>query len=243
MRSNRRILFFCTILIGTIVAVLASSACDDKDGVFTGGASNKYQATTAKSVRVKSGQKLNAGIFARIDAGLDRLFEIAESKPNNYQVDNKHNAYDVWLFPRSLKCDNPAIITSIYAAEWDQHPDFDKDKRPGKTLICFAGMMFRGGNGTPQQTTPGMLVVDDAGVMETIVRYEGEHNVLLEEDYPRFLETIGPHQHPLLGDGNGLTAFVDERYEAFMIDLPRAVDAADGLRIEKGSRVCILVTK
>ena len=191
-----------TILISVLMFLtLAAVGCGDDKGVFHGEIYEKHRTITAKGVQVRSGQEIPTALLPEIDAGLDDLFRIAAGPPNGYAGFSTHANYTVWLMPRSPKCVNPSFLidashTVYEGSEWDKNPD------PEICELCVAGMLILNG------TLPGMMVADDLGQMRTIVRYEGEHNLLLEVDRERFAATqyhIGPNSgHPILGEGESL---------------------------------------
>jgi hypothetical protein len=91
---------------------------------------------------------------------------------------------------------------------YDNDPNgWDKDPRPGHTMICVAGFMTRVG-AKPDGFDlggDGMAIVDgDTQTMLNVVRYEGEHNLLLEVDKAKFAATqyhTGSNGgHPILPD-------------------------------------------
>jgi hypothetical protein len=70
----------------------------------------------------------------------------------------------------------------------------------------------------------GMAVVDDVTQLPTIVRYEGEHNLLYEVDRDRFAATqyhYGANGgHPILGDGNSFAPEKGLEVKPFETDVP-----------------------
>lgn len=212
------------ILTIILVIVAAAFSCDKDAGTYTGQWKVKAKAETPKGVKVESTSKaIDPRILPEIDKGLDRLFEIASNAPYNYKLKHTHKDYQVTLFPRSPKCDTPGMITTSYQPAFDQ-TEWDKDPRPGHTALCFAGALMTHAQGT----MPGMIVVDNIGIMAEIVHWEGEHNVLLYHDPIKFNATKGNHNHPLLpAQGNAL-----------------ALDARRSLTVKIGRQeYCVLMTK
>lgn len=191
-------------LVIVFAAVLIAAACPSSgDPEFTGRLSSKHSVKSPKGVTINSGLEIPSAIPPAADRGLDKVFSIAEAPPNNYHNFKRHSHYTIWLFPRNReKCQQAAVYrfydrTTVY----DQGP-FDKDPRPGKTGLCFAGFMLRQNIGPAGPLgDPGMLIVDDAQTVETVVWYEAEHNILLESDGPRYALTADLHDHPILGYG------------------------------------------
>lgn len=178
---------------------------------FKGTPSQKVQAATAKGVSVRSGTAIPATTLEAIDRGLDKAFSIAESAPNNYSGFRRHATYTVWLWPRSTakltngkpKCEQPSIYrffnTNTSGFDGTQ---YDKDPRPGKVGLCFAGISKPQGFGGTPDVRPQMIIVDDAATIETVTWYEAEHSLLFELDVNRYAATIGnDHVHPILGEG------------------------------------------
>lgn len=188
------------LLILTICSVL--TACPDKTD-YNGAWSRKNSSQSPQGVRLYSPVKITPQHGTAVDTGLSDVFRIAEAEPNNYRGFMTHGSYTVAFWPRSSKCDNPAIYRQYKSAnQWDGTV-FDKDPRPGKVGLCFAGVMFRLNVGQGNLIgAPGMLVVDDIPTIRTVTRYEAEHNILLECDRDRYNSTIGAdHVHPIMGDG------------------------------------------
>lgn len=163
--------------------------------------SKKYTAVSPKGVRIYSPNPItNQG--QAIDRGLDTAFAIAEAPPNNYSVFTRHATYTVYLWPRSPKCQNPAIYQFWDRATIYDQTEFDKDPRPGKTGLCFVGIQRFNGTASQQENPnirPGMLIVDDPGMIETAAHFECEHGVLIQADYARWIATKDLHNHPILG--------------------------------------------
>ncbi|MBX3288403.1 MAG: hypothetical protein KF855_03565 [Acidobacteria bacterium] len=190
---------FKILAIAFIAVTLTAFSCDkDRQGEYTGQWKVQSRASTPKGVKVEStSKKIDPRVLPEIDKGLDRLFEIASKPPYNYKLKRTHKDYQVTLFPRSPKCSTPGMITTAYQKAFDQ-TQWDKDPRPGHTALCFAGALM-----VQPGMLPGMIVVDNIGIMAEIVHWEGEHNVLLYHDPIKFNATKGNHNHPLLPDGSG----------------------------------------
>lgn len=215
-----------------------------KEQYFRGSYRVKDETRTAQGVRVQGVNKVQAAALPMIDRGLARAFAIAEAPPNNYRVRFRHSTYTVVTYPRSSVCTEPGIATDMYQKDWDQ-TDFDKDRRPGHTLICFAGVMFRTGAGDGSLGTPGMLIVDDLRTTETIVWYEAEHNILLEEDQPRYVATAGVHDHPIMGHGAETKLAASEdlpKWKAISFRLSEEARFGDAV-LPTGTDICLLPTK
>lgn len=198
-----------------IIAILAAMAFavwflrfrkKKHDGVFRGMLPNTTQGKTPKGVTIKAYGKVDTRAYAQIDQGLDVAFDIAE-RVYGYTGFKRHASYTVYIFPRSQKCINPAFLVDGTGSPYDQS-EWDKNPEPGKIELCAAGMMMR--DGLPGDTdlgNPGMVITDDIGQMANAVRYEAEHNILIECDIPKFLATRYHTQgqgHPILPDSNEL---------------------------------------
>lgn len=199
------------IVIGITVAVLGFFIWRSRRrdlSKFTGRLPEDYRATSPKGVSVASARRITPAHLAAIDAGLDLAFQIAGSV-ERYSGFSGHNGYKVWLFPRSPKCTDAGIYQDVSGTGgWDQ-TEFDKNPEVGKIGICFAGKMIRHGLRPGANSTvglPGMVVVDDLGLLETAVYNEAEHNILIECDGPRFERTSGVHSHPIFGSAQTLRA-------------------------------------
>lgn len=252
MRTTLTVLPLMIVLVVCATAFKCGGSNDggDDPGLFTGKLAQDNKAASPKGVTVYAKNKITPEQLAAIDKGLDKGFYIAESEPNNYKGFMRHSSYTVWLGIRSNKCTNPAMVTAAYQSAWDQHPIYDKDPRPGHTLLCFAGMMIRPGlSGSPNGTgTPGMLVVGDISTLENVVWFESEHNTLFECDRPLYSQTFGQHNHPILGYGP--QAMQQGTLSQYVEGIATADD--DGslwsggnsvLSIRKGDRIGFLMTR
>lgn len=225
--QNHRTIKLALILTVLVMIVGGFKKCDSSDGVFRGTLSEKKKSVTAKGVKVGSATKINPALLPLIDQGIDDLFRIAAAPPNNYAIPISHPDFKVWLFPRSNKCINPAFLVDATGSpyegsEWDKNPD------PNKCEICAAGMTIFHTNG------PGMLVVDDPGIMRTIVRYESEHGLLFYVDRVRFSATMyHPPPHPILGEGDALAAS----------EVAHLVFATKDIPFNDAERICLMLTK
>lgn len=184
--------------------VLLLTGCpDEADSTdYKGTPNQQFQARSPKGVLVRSATPISAATLTAIDKGLDTAFRIAEAAPNNYSGFRKHAAYTVWLWPRSPKCENPAIYRQFETNSngYDGTP-YDKDPRKDKVGLCFAGISKPLGIGGSPNVQPQMTIVDDAGTIETVTQYEAEHNLLFEVDVTRYAATIrNDHFHPILGN-------------------------------------------
>lgn len=179
------------------------------DGVFKGVTHDKYKVNTPKGIYVYSDRPINTALFAEFDKGLDNLFRIAAAPPYNYSGFSLHNTYHIWIFPRSPLCENPAFLVDATGSPYEGS-EWDKDPSPSRCVLCAAGMMrtYDGirnpQGGVPGLGQPGMIITDDIGIAANIVRYEGEHNVLIQVDREKFNATqyhTGTNGgHPILPD-------------------------------------------
>jgi hypothetical protein len=169
--------------------------CDKKgyrdQGEYRGSWSVKENVSTPLGARVGGENKPDPVLLPLVDEGLTELFRL--SRQYNYDYGLYHGFWQVWLFPTSPKCINPAYTMRADGSPWDG-TDFDKDPLPGRVLLCVAGMVV----GENQ-----MLVANAASHMALIVRYEGEHLVLLHNDRPKYEATAGVHAHPLITEIGG----------------------------------------
>lgn len=249
-----------------LVAVLAFAGMAFKCNktlppTFNGSMSDKYVEKTAKGAEVHSAKKIPAEALTAVDAGLDRLFSIASTPPNNYRqcpgddpCFTTHATYTIWTLTRDPRCVNPGFTELVYSAPWPDGYDetytdssdnhWDKDPTAGRTLLCVAGFMALkgGGNGVPG--SPGMGVVDDLAQLPTIVRYEGEHNLLFQVDRDRYAATqyhYGANGgHPILGDGSSFKSESLPKGYAF-IDV-RKLSLGQSLAASDVQMICVLVT-
>lgn len=229
---------FISAIILFVFSACPSKKTSDEKGTFRGTLYENVKKNTAKGVRVYSANNIDEALLPAIDAGLDKLFKIATSAPNNYPVNVGHNGYNVWLFPRSPKCINPSFLVNADGSPYD-NGEFDKDPRPGVVRVCAAGMMVDG-------LGYGMLVVDDLATMPTIVRYEGEHIVLLHHDPDRFAATMyhTDNSHPIMPDTDGSFASDDlQNVKNISFSLPEDLKFKDRLFAAKGSTICVLLSK
>lgn len=92
----------------------------------------------------------------------------------------------------------------------------------------------------------GMLVVDDLQTMKLIVRYEGEHIVLLHHDPERFVATQyhTENGHPIMPDQDGsLTNEEQLSAESKSLTLPENITLDNEIVASKGAKACLLLTK
>lgn len=158
------------------------------EGVYRGSFRTDNEAKTPKGVRVVSGQRIDASILPIIDAQLDDLFAIASAAPYNYSGFSTHAAYMVAVFPRSNLCQEPAFLIDATGSPYEGS-EWDKDPSPTRCLLCAAGLTFRNGASPNSVGSPGMVVTADGIKSTPIVRYEGEHNLLVEVDREKFNAT------------------------------------------------------
>jgi hypothetical protein len=193
---------------------------------FTGALNCGKHVASPKGVEICSASSIDGSVPNIVDQQLDDLFRIAQLAPNNYHACpdgfyhpevpcfSTHGTYHVWLVPRAPVCVNPGFSEVVnsdpapngYDETYTDDPanHWDKDPRPGHTLLCVAGFMATGGGQMKGLELPGMGVVDAIDTMP-IVRYEGEHNLLAQVDQARYAATqfhYGANGgHPILGDG------------------------------------------
>jgi hypothetical protein len=255
-------IFKSILLLAVLVVAGSAFKCSKPAGgpTFTGAMSDKVQAVTPKGASVHSSKAIPAEALTAVDQGLDKLFFIAANPPNNYTGFNLHSAYKIWLLTRDPRCVNPGFTEIVYSDPWPNGYDetysdspanhWDKDPRPGSTLLCVAGFMARSGATADTFGSPGMGVVDDLAQLPTIVRFEGEHNVLLEVDLQRFAATqyhYGANGgHPIMPDASGQFAAETLRYSVKPFDyiLPQAIES-DGrqLVLPKGTKIHALLVQ
>lgn len=217
------------------------------DPTYTGSLSDKYAVTSPKGVVIHSGTSIAANVPQIVDQQLDDLFRIAQAPPNNYKpcpggtyddpnanCFSTYATYHVWLVPRAPQCETPGFTVLQDSAPWpdgyDNDPNgWDKDPRPGHTLLCVAGFMATGGSQMKGLQAPGMAVVDAIDQMP-IIRYEGEHNLLAQADPNRYgatqFHTGTNGGHPILG--NGPATMKGRMAPARMPDIPKKVTDAHG---------------
>lgn len=210
------------------------------DGVFRGQVYTDHAATTAKGAKLYSRNPVDAILLPLADEGLDTLFRIASAAPNNYTTGLAHSLYTIYLFPRSPRCESPAFVLDASGSPYDQ-TEWDKDTRPGKVLLCAAGMMAGG-------SQYSMIVAGDASIMREIVWFEAEHLILFNNDYPRFQETMyhtGGNGHPILRDSEGEFSkkTTDNGYQEYSYKLSENLEISDNQILAKGTRICALLTK
>lgn len=151
---------------------------------------------TPKGVEVISAYPIDTDLLIKIDADLDRLFDIARRK--GYSNFSTHQDYRIEIVETDPRCADGisfSIIKAVSPGTNYDGTDYDKDPRPGFIAICAAGE-FDPKTLTIRVTLPGIATSD-------IVRYEGEHRLLFEADRQLYEVTKyhgeGPG-HPILGD-------------------------------------------
>jgi hypothetical protein len=228
--KNVIILLFCSVLI--------LAGCP-KRGEYVGVVSSKNKGVSPKGAQIFSPNSISSQGLP-IDAGLDETFRIAASSPNNYSGIPTHSSYSVYLWPRDRRCEAAAIYRQFQSNNQYDGTEYDKDPRPGKVALCFAGMLL----GLPGYPS-AILVVDDAGAMKNATAYEAEHAVLYHSDRPRFHRTIGAdHVHPLLtadkSIGPSFAVFIEEASDDLTLTNE---DGSPAVEIRKGDLIEGLVTR
>lgn len=182
-----RIIFVITLLLFASAFDCSKKA---ERGEFRGSFSTKENIQTPKGASVGGYTMPEGVILQRADEGLTELFRL--SRQYDYTYGLYYGFWQVWLFETSTKCIAPGFTVRADGSPWDNLPppnDFDKDPRPGKVLLCVAGMTVG---------DSAMLVANHESHMANIVRFEGEHLVLLHNDRPKYEATAGVHAHPLI---------------------------------------------
>lgn len=231
------------LLLVTILIVTLGFKCNKPDkadsGIFRGRLYTDSQAKTPLGATVFSRTAINPELLSSVDAGINRLNQIASTAPNNYTNLAAPSAYNVYLFPRSPRCENAAFLIDGSSALSYDNGDFDKNPEIGKVALCAAGMVVG-------SIDYSMLVVDDVATMATIVQYEAEHIALFHADPERYEATkfhTAENYHPILG--NGVQSIVKPRSGAKKQTLPIqaiTVDLKDK-KINSGNPFCVLLTK
>lgn len=203
------------------------------DGIFRGKLFIDNQLTTPQGATVFSGSAINAELLPLIDAGINRLNQIASAEPNNYTNLAAPSAYKIYLFPRSPRCENAAFLVESQSSPEYDNGEWDKNPAPGKVALCAAGMVV----GTNDNS---MLVVDDVGTMPTIVRFEGEHLALFHVDRPRYEATkfhTATSYHPILGDG----ARANVKTWSNPAPMPTRLKSVT-VKLDKNKQACVLLS-
>jgi hypothetical protein len=252
MKTSKKFEKMAVFGLIVILIALLGTACPKKKGSgeegFTGRLPYKISADTTLGINVRSERAINSLLLPSIDAGWSKAMRIAAEPPNNYPRPEipvpipEHRQATVGLWERSPKCINPGFLIRADGSPWDG-TEFDKDPRPGKVLLCIAGIAGQYSNsvGNEPGGTYGMLVVDDPGLMETIVWYEAEHEILKGVHASRWESTAGIHAHPIMGYGDALKT-VDPPFTAWMFEVEEDANLADR-EVKKGERYCLLITK
>lgn len=140
-----------------------------------------YSAKTPKGARVYAVDRPSAAMLRAIDSGLTDLFAVA--RKNRYTKRLKYSDYTVFIAkPDRTKDANGAYSPDI-AVGAAQYAGTEYDKGG---YIYAAGMVL---------DAPGMafIIADhtkDLARVSRIVRYEGEHLVLYQNDRRRFNATL-----------------------------------------------------
>ncbi|MDL5055914.1 hypothetical protein [Geitlerinema calcuttense] len=238
MRSFKHKFYTLFALVALIAITAMLSACPFKKNkghsTFEGFYSQAKQAKTTGGTTVYSKTKIDESLLPLIYQGIYAL-NITAGYENYTPLE--HRDFSVALFPRDSRCINPAFTVRADGSPWDG-TEWDKDDRPGKVLLCAAGLH------------PGlniMVVANDRSHMANIVQYEGEHITLLNRDLERWQATMGVHAHPIFRqspDGVVETEKAEKpfEFEATTITLAGDIES-DGVSLKAGETVCILLTK
>jgi len=227
------------IIIGCCLtfAFKCNKSDSDAGGIFKGRLYTDNQLKTPQGASVFAQRAINTELLPLVDAGIERLNQIASAAPNNYSNLAPPSAYKVYLFPRSPRCENPAFLIETDGGSYDGS-EWDKNTERGKVALCAAGMTVA--------DDYSILVVDDAATMPTIVRYEGEHLALFHVDRERYEATkfhTAMSFHPILGDGvqRNVRSWSDTEPKPQTVKAI-TIDLKDG-KINKGRPFCVLLSK
>lgn len=226
------------LFIGIIgLLILLNAGCPFRSSgksEYTGSYSTKHSARTNGGTQVYSKEKIDTSLLPLIYQGLYTLAYTTELE--GYQPMDM-SEFIVALFATDKRCQNPGFVIRADGSPWDG-TEYDKDPRPGKVLICAAGLH------------PGsnvMVVAAARSHMHIITQFEGEHIVLLNRDLERWQATMGVHAHPIFRqspDGVVETEKAEKpfEFEATTITLAGDIES-DGVSLKAGETVCILLTK
>ena len=226
---QKRVTVIGIILI--VLLVLTGWKCGKPGapGEFTGGYYTDVTTRSPGGALITSRYEISPATGISADRAFNELFRIA--RQYNYTEAMSIPAYQVHLFDRSPMCITPAFLLRANGSPWDQ-TDYDKDRKPGKVLLCAAGMTL---------SPWSMLIVDDAATVETIVRYEGEHLILIHNDQDRWEATIGIHAHPILPDKQtDRIATIPPEWKAVGVG---TMEAGKGLAASLSGVTCVVLTK
>jgi hypothetical protein len=215
------------IALALVVFLTAGFALNcNKQFIFGGkqGLPGKNETHSAKGVQIFGWDRVTPEQSSAVDKGLEDLFRIASAPPNNYSGFGTHSEYIAYLLPWShvgqgkYGCVTPGFLNDVgvqppapdgYDETYTDSPDnhWDKDPRPKYTMLCVAGFMARKGATGESIGQPILAVVSDMSILARIIRFEGEHALLLEVDVDRFVATqyhYGTNGgHPIMPDTDG----------------------------------------
>lgn len=151
-----------------------------------------YSAKTGKGAKVYAVSKPSASMLRAIDSGLTDLFAVA--RKNRYTKKLKYSDYTIFIARADRTKDADGNYSPDIAVGAAQYAGTEYDKGG---YIYAAGMVL---------DAPGMAFViaehtKDFSRVSRVVRYEGEHLVLYQNDRRRFNATLDHSKgggHPIL---------------------------------------------
>jgi hypothetical protein len=192
MRDLVLVFILAVIGLASVEAVSAQSRSLSAAATRITGDRFSYSAKTPKGAKVYAVSKPSAAMLNAIDSGLTDLFAVA--RKNRYKKRLKYSDYTIFIAKADRTKDANGSYSPDIAVGAAQYAGTEYDKGG---YIYAAGMVL---------DAPGMAFViadhtKDLSRVSRVVRYEGEHLVLYQNDRRRFNETLDHSKgggHPIL---------------------------------------------
>jgi hypothetical protein len=192
MRDLVLVFILAVIGLASVEAVSAQSRSLSAAAARVTGDRFSYSAKTPKGAKVYAVSKPSAAMLNAIDSGLTDLFAVA--RKNRYKKRLKYSDYTIFIAKADRTKDANGSYSPDIAVGAAQYAGTEYDKGG---YIYAAGMVL---------DAPGMAFViadhtKDLSRVSRVVRYEGEHLVLYQNDRRRFNETLDHSKgggHPIL---------------------------------------------
>jgi hypothetical protein len=192
MRDLVLVFILAVIGLASVEAVSAQSRSLSAAAARVTGDRFSYSAKTPKGAKVYAVSKPSAAMLNAIDSGLTDLFAVA--RKNRYKKRLKYSDYTIFIAKADRTKDANGSYSPDIAVGAAQYAGTEYDKGG---YIYAAGMVL---------DAPGMAFViaehtKDLSRVSRVVRYEGEHLVLYQNDRKRFNETLDHSKgggHPIL---------------------------------------------
>jgi hypothetical protein len=186
------ILLFSAVVIGAPLAALAQNPRLFAEAERITGDDFSFAARTARGAVIYSVRQPSRSMLAAIDRGLNDLFAIA--RRNGYRRGLSHSSYTIFIANADRGKDASGRYSPDIAVGAAQYAGTDYDQGG---YIFAAGMIIA-------RNPMAFVIAEHTANFERVselVRYEGEHLVLYQNDRRRYEQTKDHSQgggHPIL---------------------------------------------